>query len=86
MEIDFSPNQPAATRVNWVAKGAASPPPANQDPPLKGMADLQKQLNNLALTRPEKMEAVRQALSDVKYPPEQLLNGISHLLAIKLGQ
>jgi hypothetical protein len=86
MEIEFTPNQPAATRVNWAVKGAATSPPASQDSPLQGMGDLQKKLNDLALTRPEKIEAARLALSDVKYPPEQLLNGISHLLAIKLSQ
>jgi hypothetical protein len=50
------------------------------------MAELQRKLNELALTRPDKTDAVQQALSDVKYPPDQLLNGIAHLLAIKLTQ
>ena len=50
------------------------------------MAELQRKLNELALTRPDKTDTVQQALSDVKYPPDQLLNGIAHLLAIKLTQ
>jgi hypothetical protein len=32
------------------------------------------------------MDAARQVLSDVKYPPEALLNGIAHLLAIHLEE
>lgn len=50
------------------------------------MAELQRKLDDLALTRPEKMGAARPLLSDVKYPPDELLNGIAHLLAIHLNQ
>jgi hypothetical protein len=86
MEIDFSPNQVAATRANLPVKGAVTPAATSQDPPLQGMAELQRKLNELALTRPDKMTAAQQVISDVKYPPEELLNGIAHLLAIKLSQ
>ena len=86
MEIDFSPNQLAPTPPNRPVKEATSPNGSAQTSSLQGMAQLQQKLDQVALTRPDKMDAVRQALSDVKYPPEQLLNGIAHLLAIKLAE
>lgn len=50
------------------------------------MAELQSKLDQLALTRPQTLDAIRPALSDVQYPPDELLNGIAHLLAIHLTQ
>ncbi|HLH52257.1 MAG TPA: hypothetical protein VKY92_01380 [Verrucomicrobiae bacterium] len=85
MEIEFSPNQVPVARVNTQAKGP-QPATAPEQPPLQGMAELQRKLNDMALTRPDQMQSVQQALSDVKYPPDELLNGIAHLLAIKLTQ
>lgn len=85
MEIKFSPNQVPLAVTNAPAKGLQTPS-ASEPPPLQGMAELQSKLNNLALTRPDKMQAVQKALSDVKYPPDELLNGIAHLLAIKVSQ
>ena len=52
--------------------------------PGHGVGELQQKLNEQALTRPEKVNAVRQALTDVKYPPDELLKGIAHLLGIHL--
>lgn len=87
MEIDFSPSQlPAPRASNPVTGAPARPASANEVPPLQGMAELQSKLNQLALTRPDKMEAAQPLVSDVQYPPDELLNGIAHLLAIQLKQ
>ena len=86
MEIEFSPNQMSTPGTTNVAKTRPLPADSNGAPPLQGVAELQKKLNQEALSRPEKIAAARQVLSDVKYPPDQLLNGIAHLLAIKLNQ
>jgi hypothetical protein len=86
MEIEFSPSQPPAPRASTPVKGAAPPAAVNDTPAPQGMAELQRKLNDLALTRPDKMDAARPVISDVKYPPEELLNGIAHLLAIHLNQ
>lgn len=86
MEIEFNPSQVPVTRPTSPVKGATAPPTANEPPALQGMAELQRKLNEIALTRPEKMAAVKVAISEVKYPPDQLLNGISHLLAIHLTE
>jgi hypothetical protein len=52
----------------------------------QGMAELQRKLKELAGTRPEKLEAARSVISNVNYPPEELLKGIAQLLAIHLEE
>ena len=87
MEIEFSPSQLPAPRASSPVTGAPTASASvSQAPALQGMAELQNKLNQLALTRPDKIDAVRNALADVQYPPEELLNGIAHLLAIRLTQ
>ena len=86
MEIEFNPKQimaPIASKQTTTRPGAT---PTNDAAQLQGMAELQRKLNDLALSRPEKMSQAAEALADVKYPPDQLLNGIAHLLAIKLNE
>jgi len=85
MEIEFNPSQLPASRASGPVPAApAASVSVSQAPALQGMAELQSKLNQLALTRPDKMDALRNALADVQYPPEELLNGIAHLLAIRL--
>jgi hypothetical protein len=87
MEIDFNPSQLPAPRASGpTARAQASPATALPAPQLQGMAELQNKLNQLALTRPDKMAAAQSVIEGVQYPPEELLNGIAHLLAIKLTQ
>ena len=87
MEIDFNPSQ-MQPRINASVKAPAAASDSTLSEPLapQRMAELQRKLNELALTRPEKMEAARSVIADVKYPPDELLNGISHLLAIHLKE
>jgi hypothetical protein len=85
MEIEFSPSQLPAPRASSPVNGAATrAPEVSQTPSLQGMAELQNKLNQLALTRPDKMAAAQPLISDLQYPPEELLNGIAHLLAMHL--
>ena len=86
MEIEFSPSQLPPARASNPVNGAPTKPPQNNDapPPGQGIAELQSKLNELALTRPDKMAAAEPLVADVQYPPDELLNGIAHLLAIEL--
>ncbi|HZR17591.1 MAG TPA: hypothetical protein VFE51_09715 [Verrucomicrobiae bacterium] len=86
MEIDFTPSQPAGPTPAGQVKARPQATVATDSSQLQGVAELQRKLNDLALTRPDKMAAASNALADVKYPPDELLNGIAHLLAIKLMQ
>lgn len=86
MEIEFSPSQLPAPRANAQIEGATRPPAATASAPPQGIAELQQQLNNLALTRPDKMAALQPAVSSLQYPPDQILDSIANLLAIHLSQ
>jgi hypothetical protein len=86
MEIEFSPSRLPAPRESTQVKGGPAPSATNEPPPLQGMAELQQKLNDLALSRPDKVDSLRPVISGVKYPPEELLNGIAHLLAIHINQ
>jgi hypothetical protein len=87
MEIEFSPSQLPAPRASDPVNGApARGPAAGQNPALQGLAELQIKLNQLALTRPDKMGALQPQVSSLQYPPDELLNGIAHLLAMQLSQ
>ena len=89
MEIEFNPSGPSKSpglQASSPVRPPVGQPATDNAPALQGMAELQRKLNDLALTRPNKMAAAQQALSDVKYPPDELLNGIAHLLAIRISQ
>jgi len=86
MEIEFTPSQIAGPTAAGPIKARPQVAATSDSPQLQGMAELQRKLDDLALTRPDKMDAARSALADVKYPPDELLNGIAHLLAITLKQ
>jgi len=87
MEIDFNPSQLPASRATGPVNGTqVRPAAASETPALQGMAELQSKLNQISLTRSDKLTAAQPLVSDVQYPPEELLNGIAHLLAIHLGK
>lgn len=86
MEIEFSPNQFPVARPNRPVQGTTAAGSQSNGGAPQGVAELQRKLNELALTRTDKLNNLQPAVSDVKYPPEELLNGIAHLLAIKLTQ
>jgi len=86
MEIEFSPSQLPASRVGTPVSGPAPSPAATDAAPLQGMAELQRKLNDLPVTRPDKMAGLQPAVSSLKYPPDQILDSIANLLAIHLSQ
>jgi hypothetical protein len=86
MEIEFSPSQLPAPRASTPVKGAIAPSAATAAAPPQGMAELLSKLNDIPLTRPDKMAALQPAVSNLQYPPDQILNSIAHLLAIHLNQ
>jgi hypothetical protein len=86
MEIEFNPSQLPVPRASSPVNGAPAPgPAASQNPSLQGLAELQSKLNQLALVRPDKMSAIQPQVSNLQYPPDELLNGIAHLLAMRLS-
>ena len=86
MKIEFSPSQLSAPGPSSPVKGGSTAPALDQSPQMQGMAELQRKLNELDLTRPDKLTAAQPLVSDLQYPPDELLNGIAHLLAMHLTQ
>jgi hypothetical protein len=86
MQIDFNPNQAPSARVSGPTRMRPVETASGDDANLQGVTDLQQKLQDLPLSRPEKVAAAAQRLSNVQYPPDELLNRIAQLLAIRLGQ
>lgn len=86
MEIELNPNQVSAARAGNVGKARAAATDFGDSVASNGITDLQQKLQAMPLVRPEKMAAAQQLLSNVQYPPGRLLNGIAHLLAIRLKE
>ena len=84
MKVEFSPSQFLAPLASTKVKEVVASSAPNEAMPLQGMAGLQSKLSALVLTRSDKMDAARALVSSVGYPPEELFNGITHLLAFHL--
>jgi hypothetical protein len=42
---------------------------------------LKSAINNIPLVRPEKVDAARAAISDTKFPPDEVLKAVAALIA-----
>lgn len=71
------PAQPAGRADN--AK-PASPDVA----PFKNTHALESKLKDVPLVRPEKLHRAKSLVSDLKYPPDEMLVGIANLLAMSI--
>jgi len=84
MEIEFNPGRvsPVAGSSQPVAKRAASPA-ATSAVSFSASDSLKNQLNNLSTVRPEQVARAKALVSDGKYPPDDVLDRIAVLLAIR---
>jgi hypothetical protein len=84
MEVDFN-----ASRV---PRAEPSQPAARQDATAEATdgtsfevtAALQDKLKNLPTVRPEKVDQAKMLVSDLKYPPDDVLDRIAILLAAQI--
>ena len=84
MEIDFNPGRvPDANTAQPVSRRPASTStPADSAP--AGAQTLERKLQEIPLVRPEKVEGAKLKTSDLKFPPDDLLDSIANLLASHL--
>lgn len=84
MEIEFNTNKVGKPQpVSLVARQAPTPDvQANTE---FRAADLERMIKELPAVRMDKIEFGKAAVADVQYPPEQVLNSLATLLALKLG-
>ena len=84
MEIEFNPsrvgNPPAAPPV---AKSRA-PAAGGDSASLDKTSALKAAIDNISLVRPEKVDAARAAVSDTKFPPDEVLKAVASLIAEKM--
>jgi hypothetical protein len=86
MEISFNTSRipnPAAKQP--VARPSESSP-APAEASLSNVEALNQSLKDIPLVRPEKVEQARNLVADVKYPPTEVLDRISNLLALHLNK
>jgi hypothetical protein len=84
MEIEFNPNN--------VGRPDPVPPAARQDvvrsvpddAPFQKVAALEDKLREVPLIRHENVERAKGLVSNLKYPPDDILNGIANLLAMQI--
>lgn len=85
MEIEFKPSQlppapPSGSVSQRRAPGAADDAGASQN-----LSDLKAKLAQLPLERPDKVAQAQSQVGSSKYPPDDFLDRIAVLLAIRLG-
>lgn len=87
MEIEFNPNSSAGKPdpVTPAARQDVVRSP-RQDVPFQKTEALEDKLKEIPVVRPEQVERARSLVSDLKYPPDEMLNGIAHLLAMQIGK
>jgi hypothetical protein len=81
MEIEFNPNRiTSSTASQPAAKSSAQAP--KQDSASLGKTDaLKSAINNVPLVRLEKVDSARAAVSDTKFPPDEVLKAVANLIA-----
>lgn len=73
----FGPDRPVASRSNTL-----SPPPVD----LSGSEALNRALDNVPNVRKDKVDRLRVEAASLHYPPEELIRGISRLIAEQLNE
>jgi hypothetical protein len=85
MEIEFNPgryNEPGVTQ--GITRKVAAAPAAADKPNFERTRAIGRALAEAPEARPEKVQQARVYAADVKYPPDEVLERLSHLLALKL--
>ena len=84
MEIEFNPSRvggsPATPPVAVNRAAAAGGDSASLDQ----ANALKASINNISLVRPDKVDAARISVTDIKFPPDAMLKAIAALIAEKM--
>ncbi len=84
MEIEFNASQNPDREYIRPVRRQGSPAASARAVPLPGMAELEGELKELSLVRPERVEEAKALAAEETYPSKELLEGIAGLLARKL--
>jgi hypothetical protein len=86
MEIDFNPSRVPQAEPSQPAPRQDATTTATDGASFQGTAALQDQLKGLQAVRPEKVQQAKGLVSDSQYPPDDVLDRIAVLLAVRLKQ
>ena len=85
MEIEFEPGRMGKPNLyQSVARPAATRTESSSDAPFQNTDTVEARLRLLPPIRPEKLHRAKSLLSDVEYPPDEMLVGIANLLAMHI--
>jgi hypothetical protein len=87
MEIDFNPGQVPKPELSQPIARKGRTPAASDSASVESVSTtdaLRTKLNEISLVRPEKVSQAKTLISDVSYPPTELLDRIAALLAVHL--
>jgi hypothetical protein len=84
MEIEFNPSRATQNGASQSVSRREVAPSANDNASFDRAGALEKELREIPLVRPEKVEQARALYKDVKYPPDEMLDRISSLLAMHI--
>jgi hypothetical protein len=84
MNIEFNPNNVGKPTPPQPAARQDATPPARDEAAFQNTVDLENKLRNIPLVRPERVERAKGLVTNVQYPPDEILVGLANLLAMHL--
>lgn len=86
MEIEFNTSRISNAANGPVVRRPDAAPSPKEAAPFASAQNLEQSVKNLPLVRPGQVERARALIADVQYPPTEMLERISSLLAMHLKQ
>lgn len=87
MQIEFNTSRLAKQDAAQPAASPAAGKTTSADTAsFSSASSLESQLNDVSQIRPDKVQAAKALIADPTYPPDEVLDGISKLLALKIKQ
>jgi hypothetical protein len=85
MEIEFEPGRTGKPNQSQpVARPTTTRRECSSDAPFQNAGTVKTRLRVLPSIRPEKVRRAKALISDVEYPPNEMLAGIANLLAMHI--
>jgi len=87
MEIEFNPNVTSglsAVPPGGAAGQSGAAAPGQDTASLSNSDALKSAINTISPVRPEKVQSAQAAVSDAKYPPDDLLSAVANLMGEKI--
>jgi len=81
MEIEFNPNRVTNSTAAQPAAKASAPATTQDSASLDKTSALMAAINNVPLTRPDRVQSARAAVSTNQFPPDEILKAVAALIA-----